>query len=725
MKRSYIVDLAYKIIRPDRLNPAADSNNQELFCKCGARFRYKGTVKKEIIIFNGPITPEKNSLESLQCPSCREVYKFDNQAHLLEPDLGQIVEVSYSRKNYKNSQEEEVISLIRERKYALYNRETNSLKEISVFDQLSFNENSRQTTLFINNSIFPDENYSEIQSEPTSSNDKKLKENNYFEKNLSLTIAAGNLTKISQFFGYIHDIDYINLEVAFSYLQDISKYVADFDEMQQLSFVSSIWNSYKIYSEKSFINGKEQEFKYRLIDDEFSFSNEKEKEEFQAGIYLQSLSSIAYVFFAVTSYSNLTTLFLTKGYVFFDEFISGKPCPYTNVLKHHNATFPNRIIEVAMNYNQAGELITHTKKGSDTSTPKKVVTENSDSEILKVSNIINNSIKYVKDIETIKVFYEKMYVTKAELEILLNKYDDSKVMPVFGFLGESSYKEQLTFKHIEHIIRYQLYKDYTTDFLNSYLDTIRTISQIIASQDKVKAYLNSRTGTISEMEKVALDGYLAVKSNLIFESKNSRALKRLHDNLSVLYSTFQDATKVQRYADAVQQHLHMDRLINYVKLEVIPSAVELQREHQVMHHCINTYLDRIGKGEYLAVRVRDIISNHQATLGLIINNKSIKFDQLKSFWNSRATGLMIDSVREFCKVHKIEGGNESPRDLSPDPSSVRLTEDCLDVKHTMMIRSLLKEELDKKPKNVTELTEEEITEIITQYKKANKLDLNN
>lgn len=721
MKRSYIVDLGYTMLRPERMNPTTGVDNQELFCKCGTRYKYKGKVKKEVVIHSGPIQYDKFSLDSIVCPNCHEKYDLSNTPHLLEPDLQKIVECNYFRKTFIDSKNQQISSLIRERKYALFRREDSTLKEISIYDQLSFNHETRKSILFINNSVFPDENLAQIEPENDSLNsinsDEKIRENNFFEKNISVTIAAGNLFKLKQFFGHILDVQYVNLEEAFLYFKELSKFVPDFDEMSNLPFISSIWDSYHIFSEKINLGGVEKIIEYRLVDDEFSFSEEKVKEEFQPGIYLNCLSSIADLFLAVTSYSNLTTLYLTKGYVFFEEFIKSKLCAFTNVLNYHSATYPNKIIEVAMNYNQAGALKPNKEdvklpldsyKGKES---KSQITNN----LLKISNVICNSIKYPKDIEVVKNFYDKSYLNKTELEILLNKYDDSEVFPVLGFLGQSSSKSDvLSFRHIEHIIRYKLYENYSTDFLNSYLDTIRTINSIIDTQGKVKEYIKKRGTSLSAMEKEALKGYLDVKPSLLFEAKNSRALKRLHDNMSVLYSTFQDATKVARYAEAVEKRLNMNRIINYISLEVIPSAIELQREHQVMHHCINTYLDRIGRGEYLAVRCVDIISNEQATLGLVINNKSITFDQLKAFWNSRATPHIISAVQEFCKIHKIDERVGTTRDLTVDNSSVRRTEDCLEPKDSMNIRMLLEEE--QKNNNDKPLEMQKVYEIIKEYK---------
>lgn len=449
------------------------------------------------------------------------------------------------------------------------------------------------------------------------------------------------------------------------------------------------------------------------------------------------MHSIANVFISVSSFSNLTTLYLTKGYNFFSDFINSNYACYPNVLKYHSATYPNKIIEVATNFTQTGGIkyinsdLDKPAVKEKTGTKDKEKKEDKDKEnkhYLKISNIIAENIKKNEDINKLKKFYEKGYLTKTELEILFNKYGDVKVFPIVGIFGGSNKQELITFRHIEHITKYKLYENYNNDFLNSYIDTVRTVSQVIGTQPKVREYLKNRGKAIPKVERETLEEYLNIKEGAIFEIRNSRALKRLHDNMSVMYSTFQDATKVQRYSEAVEKHFNLNCLIDLISFEVIPSAIELQREHQIMHHCINTYLDRIGKGEYLAVRIKDIISNEQATLGLVINNKMLKFDQLKSFWNSRATNDILTAVHQFFKQNKIELRDGTSRDLTPDPGSVRPTADCLNPKDTIAIKALIrkaqKEKKDSKNETDDSKTLElpEILKILNDYKKLHKID---
>lgn len=264
------------------------------------------------------------------------------------------------------------------------------------------------------------------------------------------------------------------------------------------------------------------------------------------------------------------------------------------------------------------------------------------------------------DMECLKKFYERHYVTKLELEMLLSKYDEESIYLVFGMLSNVSKNDSISYKHIDHIIRQKLYKNYGNDFLNSYFDTVKTIQQIIDSQDNVVKYIQKRGDKISESERFALQNYLKIKHSVIFEAKTPKNLKSIHDNMSAVYSVFQDADKAERYSIVIDNHKDLNCTINMVNFTVIPSAVELQKEHLVMKHCINTYLDRIASMNYVALSVYDLTSNERATLGIEVSGKGktkYTFNQLKGFQNTRASSYLINSVIEFIKIKEINNSD--------------------------------------------------------------------
>ena len=235
--------------------------------------------------------------------------------------------------------------------------------------------------------------------------------------------------------------------------------------------------------------------------------------------------------------------------------------------------------------------------------------------------------------------------------------------------------------------------------------------------DSLEKEFKDTQEVLTEKEKDALGVYLSVKESQLFEVRNSKELEKLHDNLAILFSVFQDATKVEAYAIAIDKFVKLNSEIDFFQFEVIPSAYELQREHKVMKHCINTYIDKIIRGNYLAVRVVDKISNEHSTLGLNVDGSRIKFDQLKSYQNSRSSPYLITAVLKFFKQNEIEFKNGSQFDLAMDGDrSMRDSrKDVFDLNKCADFRNKLLKNKKEKIENDEEIVPEEYEKLIEEF----------
>lgn len=97
--------------------------------------------------------------------------------------------------------------------------------------------------LFINNSVFPDENYMNTHS-LTSDIDKSV-----FDRNISHILSLSNLYKLNTFFGHLEWVDYQEVENAFTFFYDLQNHIPDFSEFKKLKFLYHLIDTYKIYSE--------------------------------------------------------------------------------------------------------------------------------------------------------------------------------------------------------------------------------------------------------------------------------------------------------------------------------------------------------------------------------------------------------------------------------------------------------------------------------------------
>jgi hypothetical protein len=245
---------------------------------------------------------------------------------------------------------------------------------------------------------------------------------------------------------------------------------------------------------------------------------------------------------------DLITIYNTKDFSFLEKLINSNLMVNSNVLRKHNATYPIKIIEICTNYNQKG----NNKEINQNPYLKDSINTNIKNDLtkyFKISNIIYNNIINIDDIDVLKNLSQYDYLNKLQLEYLFQKYDPIKIYNVAKKLSSTSKIENFNFKNIEQIIKYSLFEGKeTTDNLNIYRDTVNTIKNIVSTQDKVRKIFYS--SKVSENEKKSFGVYLSVKPNDILECKNFKELKRLHDNMSILFGVFQDSAKVEAYSFA-------------------------------------------------------------------------------------------------------------------------------------------------------------------------------
>lgn len=662
IKHSYIVDTGFGTFRSAKFNPKSNEEGQELFCKCGGRHKYNQKVIREILLSDASLYQSDYDLLSITCPYCGETYDTKNKIRLVDPNIGLLTEVSFYLKKHVLTNGDKILRLVKQRVYTFYSDSTKSISENKVYDEINVNLGTKAINIFIDNSVFIDLGNKTLMR---SSKEETGGINFFLKKSDSYNVDFLNIDLLKKIFNFNSKfVIYNNLETAFDFLKEVSELLIDFDKIKNSSnaYISVFLENAKIYIENKEETDMEKIRRYVYVEDEFSLDdNCKIKQELEPGSYLMMLELLSFTIFSIQIYPNIITVFTTKNYHFFDSFIKSNVIVNPNVLKFHSATNPTRIFEVCANYNKFGD-IKIANKNNLKNEELLDFTQN-----LKISNIIYQNINHPEDITCLKSFSEKNYLTKLQIEQIFQKYSNDTIYTVFGLLGKSEKIDILTFKHIEHIIKYKIYED-SSDFLIIYRDTIKTLQKIVQTQPKVIEHIQKNHKNISKKEIEALSVYLTVKENNIFECKNNKDLKRLHDNMSILYSVFQDATKVERYSTAVQKRLELNAEIDFVDFEVIPSAFELQREHKIMNHCINTYIDRIIEENYLAIRVVDKISNEHSTLGLNISGKSIKFDQLKSYSNSLSSSYLILAVLKYFKKFNIQSDTGSQFDINPNNS---------------------------------------------------------
>lgn len=660
-QKSFIVDLNREMFKKeDKTILSVAKPRQLLICSCGHNHFFDGKVKRSVVTYSGETVEQIEGKETITCAKCDKQFPQIEKPILLEPDKKQILSVEYS---FNEIVVDNSKILKRKRTYVVYLSAENKLLNESYQDEIIFNEQTKKVELYINPLKFRGTN-----SNLEAANDKKK---------ISNIVTLKTLNDINVFFEFQESVDYEGLNNAFLFLKSFDYLIKDLPKIKEQSFIGEFYNSFEIHT----ANNK----KYRCLDSGFG-DGSKIRVELNNGIYLKSLLEMAKVFFCISKFENLSTIFLTKGYNFFINYIQNDSLILNEAtFKKENATYPAKILELSFNNIESKEIAV-LKANND---QEENFLEN---ESLKFSQNIYNNIKKTDEIIILNGVYKKGFINKSEIESLFLEYERKDIFSAFEMLAQPFQKKvNITLRHIKHLIKHKIYKDYTSDnFMTEYIDTISIIEQIVAEKGKVEAKLKRDSHKLSKAVIDSYNKFLRIKEGIFFDIRTKSDLKKMHDRLSAIHSIFQDEEKAEKYIQIAEKHTKYNDTIDHVTFLIMPTAQDIYHEHFTMNHCIQTYINSMVKEEYIAMRVKDTISNERATMGININNGVFKFNQLKGYKNSRATSFLIDVVKKYLKKHKINlDAKENNVDLQPDSKSIERMDDYVNEDNVKEIRKKL------------------------------------
>lgn len=703
---AFLVDIGFTITRSKTNNPFGENARHHilLVCRCGHQTPFFNSVQKHILQPDqDKIYTDDNGLSSLICEKCSRNYPETMALPVIEPNKGKLFQINYTIESVQIPNNTITHIIKKERVYAIYR---SNFKLESVFDSIEFNEQTKKSLISIDNRKHLDANYfiSAIKVDGLPSETKSIYQD----------LEISNLNLLNKFFGFLSNIEYSGLSKIFDFLKILDYLIIDIDKIKTIPTIQEIYDSHEVITEEK-INSQTGEIEtkmFRLVDSGFG-DGEKEKVPFVPSVYLDSVKELARLFFSIMSFENITTVLITKGYIFYDKFLQSTFVCDADVYIQHQATNPNKILEISTNYMSCGvrRNISHSSDNDPS-----VLTGS----YLKISDTLYDAIRIPSDMDKLLKIFQLKILKKVELELLFQKYSTYDVYTAIGYFTQiqSYQKTYLTFQMVEHSVKYKLWDGYVNNrFWEDFLDTINTINQIIESKEKVREYLITNWKKLSRDERASYHEYLALKEDVIYQAKTPNKLKKLHDDVSILHAVFQDAKKAALYTEAIQDwDKKLNQEINEVSFTVIPSAKEMFVEHTVMNHCIQTYVDKVISKIFIPVRVRDTVSNERATLGITLDKDGMSFNQLKGYDNSRATKFLIDTVLEFCKKNeiKLENSNLIFVDLQPDNSKILKMPDYLDDKEAARIR---KQKLESRiTKANSPLTDTTIKSIMEKFK---------
>ena len=625
-KPSFIVDLSSSMIVSSGTS-FSEKTSQKLYCKCGNNQTFNSKVVRNIIKNYDELTEDSESLKSVTCDSCGTVYDKLEKIYLLEPNVDEIYQVKYDFKNRQSSFDVlKNVFLIEKTKYiANYNSNKESLIFSEVTDVLEIYVNQKRCKI---NMTAPFEKSESIY-------DSKI-DADKLGKRISENIDITNVKFLEEFFSYTDSINYIGFNELSSSMEELKPYVKDLEKFDSVYFIDFIKTKNKILFDKDKNNNITyfQEVNSGFGDGQYI------KKKLNLGDYLFNTMNSYKLLISMITFDNASCIIHTKGYNFFKNWIESNFILKPSVYKNHKATNPNSIIEVSMHYNKEGsERVPNVNNRASLSEKKIFVGKK-----LKISSTIYNSIKLISNLETLNECNYLNYLSKENIEFLMQNYEPNRVYGVISKVNKSRHTNDsvvMNFKNIKHTLDCNMDLK-STDFINIYKDTIRVID------------------------------LLDLKEKVIFKCKTYSQLKELHDDYTARYNAMKDAKKAEFYAKSVVNFKLLNCQMADIKFEVVDTAERLNLEGLQMHHCIYTYLNRICDKEYLAINVTHVITNERATAGFVRKGNDLYLEQLKGYYNSRATGEMIEATFAFCKENKISIKQSFSSDMTVDKNRQRM-----------------------------------------------------
>ena len=610
-KPSFIVDLsASMVVSKISEDSNVSSKGQILYCKCGNVQRFKGKLVRNVIKNYDELTEDSESLKSITCTSCNRVYDNLKKLYLLEPNLRELYSVDY---DLEVKEEESSFTIKRLKGAVEYCSSKDALMFNKSVDILEVDLLKKQSRIKLSTP-----NVIDLKSIDALS---KSGENKVID-DVDLNVDITNVKILEEFFAYSDSINYSGFENILKSLDLIKVHIKDLDKFDSVYFIDFIKSKSKIEIEKSESGSIEY---YQNLDSGFG-DGKMVKKKLNLGDYLFNSMNGYKLLLSVLSFESASCIIHTKGYNFFKMWSESNYIHNPRLYADRKSTNPHSIIEMSMKetYNKHAD-------GSDLS------------RYLKISSTIYNSIKLMSHMDTLNKAYHYKLTSKNQLEFLLQNYELDRVYSVLSSILKNQRVTDdvlLEFKNIKHILDNKI--DEGNDYVVIYMDTIRVVD------------------------------LLEVKPKVLFKCKNYNQLKELHDDYSARFNAMKDAKKAEFYSKSVSSFIKLNIQIGDVKFEVVETAERLNLEGLQMHHCIYTYLNRICEKKYIAINVTHLITKERATAGFVRVGDKLELEQLKGYYNSRATQELIESTIMFCDKNKINVKNTYSSDMTPSKDRQRM-----------------------------------------------------
>jgi len=382
------------------------------------------------------------------------------------------------------------------------------------------------------------------------------------------------------------------------------------------------------------------------------------------------IAKIAVVFLSIISYSNLSTISLTKGNIFLFDLLANCKIPDEKYLKKTKATSPLKIFNSLVKLQN--EKIQKRLDESDTSKMEYVHT---DSKSLLINKIKQEQFDVKKESEQIKKNRGKVFIK----EII----NDKTITPFwFSKLNKySDYERSLNWLRIVN-------KEEFLDLLNKHdLNFLINAYKVIEFRDdlnldRIKQFLDLMTDhclTLNQLENTnQLDNYNSILSydfnlyddcyrmieelkwdanKVLFKIKTQKKLFELHENLLKHRSYINNAELNGRFIEFSEKFKYLE---NYsedlkigLKINLIQTPEELMNHAVDMHNCAGSYVRKVANGQYISFIVFDNSKErtqeefYKYMMVLEITPLGLEFVGIKSRFNKYGSNRFKENVKKY------------------------------------------------------------------------------
>jgi hypothetical protein len=435
----------------------------------------------------------------------------------------------------------------------------------------------------------------------------------------------------------------------------------------------------------------------------------------KAGIDI--LGKIISIFFGIITYSNLSTIALTKGLNFLYDMMHNCKLPDPSVLSDNNVTSPVKIFNFLVNlenkeiqeridqynpdiqkylfksnylqYSLGANKNQETEQSQEKYDIKRLdnlkgkvhvgkdgLKIREDLTDKQVSSFVFKKIKNFKEYKSV-IQYIK-FIEYRELIALLMNYDINlliNLFPIIEFRDDVTLDRLIQFLHLakDYAKRVQSggskqlsndnylqlrYRELTGIDENENNNKFKEYKKNIKDEDVKYSLIKTFDFTIFDDSLRMINDIKWDANKEFYKIKDIDELEDYHNKLVKHFNMLADKEKNANFKNFVAKFKYLEEYDGDLKIRIISSPDELLKESQELHNCAASYINRISREQYVLSMMYDLSNDENKEtdgfmIGLHFTKYGLEFDQLKSKYNRQGTNKFKKQVMKYLESKDV------------------------------------------------------------------------